>query len=203
MSKDTTMQILSTSAPLAHPPRTSADPVFASIIVAHREAENDYYAYHRETYEPAETAITAEIAAIPHYTTKTSFSTLEGDRRIHMTTADPMHCRIVRDHTDSPLKGLSDWYECIAELSAELAIRKAKIAAIHSRYKLAELEAEMERLSDITGEAMDAIEHYPVTTLADLLCKIELMRKDDLRDVDADRLLDDLRRIADREAPSC
>jgi hypothetical protein len=194
------MTCTSTGAPSAHPSHTSDDPVFADIIAAHVEAETAYHAYHREIFDPAERAILAEVAAIPHYTTKASFPTLEGDRRIHMTTADQMHCRIVRDHGGKPVKGESDWYECIAELRDALTIRDNQIREINTRYNLAELEAELQRLRDITGEAMDAIEHYPVTTLADLLRKIELMRKDDMRDVDADRLLDDLRRIVSREA---
>lgn len=180
---------------VAAPMSVAASGTLAQAIAAYHAAAADRDAYYRVVYGPAHETWVAARNAVPHYTTSRSFVSL-GGKTLTMSTDRSIDVKIVQGFEDRPYSSAGDDFkECCRELHDALRVRKAKMHEIRRDFRIDELEDEYERLGDIADAAIDAVETFPVVTLADLIAKLEFSANEDPGDVPLYRMLADLRRI--------
>ncbi|WP_157218698.1 hypothetical protein [Flavisphingomonas formosensis] len=154
----------------------------------------------RSVMQAAYDGAKAEIAAIPHKTTKASYESNSGVR--HLSTSDETSVAIAQgvvERADSHIAGgRADWVEASRELMALLAEREHEKQRIDQRYKLDELSDEEIRRGDALCKLAVAIYAIPATNFADVFTKLAFHREHGvLDDRDALEAVEaDLRRLA-------
>lgn len=182
-----------TSAPALAAGRTS----LTEAIEAYRHAVAGVDAFDDKVYTPALEAWQRAIAAIPYYTTASSYESHGAGRR-HMTTAHVPDLAAAKMH--EKLKGgeIGEYRACAAELLEAVNRREAEAQRLRARYRIDELYEESNRLCTLSGDAFVDVETFPVTTLAELVRKIEFLEAGDHDPLSHQTLLADLRRIEGR-----
>jgi hypothetical protein len=78
--------------------------------------------------------------------------------------------------------------------------RDARVKALIYETGLDVIGDRDDKLEDIAGEALRAVQHYPVRTVSDLIAKMEIEESEFEESVSLDIILSDLRRIASQTA---
>ncbi|NIJ16489.1 hypothetical protein [Sphingobium vermicomposti] len=181
----------SVARPDATPSRAITD-----AISDYHKAANQENAWHDRAYAPAWKACKAEVAKIPHLTTETRHEC--GGKLVQWSTdcqsnlVEARHCREVINEGHRLAKS---YLALLEEFEEKLAWRASQERRIHQRHSMDALDREQDRLTDISCRAMRTVEHFPVTTVADLIAKVEFIQETEGQ-VDNDEVLTDLRRIA-------
>lgn len=166
-----------------------------ATIAAYHRAVAEAKAFHDAVYGPAHDTWRRLAAAIPHHTSPYSFKGLDGKELIYSTeneVAVRMARAVLRDlkpHQND------DFALCCRDLVEADDRRQVEAQRIKGEYRIDELEERYNQLLDASGEALEAVEAFPVRTVAELLRKSEL-----IEDTGGEHLtlLDDLRRIGGR-----
>ena len=174
---------------------------FQAAITAHRKAVATADEWQDRVYGPALKACQIAEEAIPHFTTKASCA-VASDEPTKLSTANPAHLALARIYksltADGHRLGGGD-SRAIEELLAKLKWRDAEKLRIHEAHNMDAIEAEMDRLEALSFSAQQAVEDFPVTTIADLIAKVEFAEELESQ-VTPGQLMADLRRLARRRA---
>jgi len=174
----------------------SASPGMAAAVDAYRAAAAASAHHYNHVYNPAWRAWRSEADAIPHVTTTASFNGWASFD--HLSTAErgmvEMARAIMKDATPGQYR---DYEVASAELLEAEDRRQSESNRLAARHNLSALSAENDRLGEIRDDLLGEVENFPVTSLADLIAKIEVIEETDGQIMPAD-LMADLRRIAGR-----
>lgn len=177
----------------------------AALIEAGRQASAAAADFYDNVCAPADDAAAAEIAAIPHFTTTSSWDVGEGARR-HLTTSSETDVRMARlwirlIDQGQPWSLSPEKVATCRELVAALDDRSARIEEVNKKWRLAEQNARCDELGSAASVAEMAALRCPATSLAELLAKLEYARE---IEVDLDQIADeihaDVRRLAGAKA---
>lgn len=170
-----------------------------AIAAYHKAAahENEWLDRH---YTPVWKACKAEVEKIPHLTTQTRHEV--GGRLVQWSTDNPenqtqaRYCRHVLNERRQNGRGLAKSYEqLVVEFEEKVAWRAAEERRIQQRYGIDALDAEQDRLTNASYDAMRAVEEFPAATIHDLIAKVEFAWETEGR-IEPEEILVDLRRIA-------
>lgn len=189
---------------------TATTPQWQSAVKTMEAASATYDAYYKSTYEPAwnarkqkrhdeELELHRQIAAIPHYTTTSSYETADGVM-VHMTTANSLHVRLAMSMSSD--KGVDDYAQCCHELLIKgIGKRIMRENEIREGFTFsamlempADIEAEHERLEKANYAAWLAVASFEAATPGDLIAKITLLKAQDA-ELHHDEMLADLARV--------
>jgi hypothetical protein len=146
---------------------SAVDPDFERCLRSYRVAAEEGTRFDRTISEPANKRFEAETAAVPHITTGRIFES-ETRGRVPWTTADPIMCAIAQE------MGPHSPGSIAAELLAAINRREAAIAEIRRRHRIDEINRESDRLGEVGGHALRAVENYSVRSMSDLIRKLEI-----------------------------
>ena len=170
---------------------------FAQAISAFRAATEASSHFHEHVYKPAHEAKRQAVDAIPHFETSSVFEMGSGRSR-PLTTAKEIDVRaakgIARDcrPTDDPFN------MACHELANAVEDRERQAEALDRQYRVSEYADRSDELGSVSAEALWAVEHYPITTIGDLIRKLEILKEQDIEEAQVETMLADLRRIAGR-----
>lgn len=166
---------------------STGDPGFERCLQAYREASARAEHFDRTVCQPANKRYDAECEQVRHITVDTFKS--DSGAEIPWTTADPFMCGMAQEF--GPLNKGS----AAAKLLDAINQREAALKEIGDRHRIDALNGESDRLGALAGDALMAVEEYPVRSLGDLIRKMELSDAEGYADADLATLLADLRRI--------
>lgn len=180
-------------------PQAGPSPEMAQAIAAYWKAIDTANEWHTRVYSPAWKACQAAVAAIPHLTTEQGFETYAGFKVTHLSTDKVVDVALARMFSKLPAhkRHGDDHDRACAELLEKLDWRAAEEVRIHAQYNMDALDAEEDRLNDVSYRAMRAVEEFPAATIHDLIAKVQFAEETDGR-FEPDDLLPDLHRIAGR-----
>lgn len=167
-------------------------------IAAYHKAAAYENEWHDRAYAPVWKACKAEGEAIPHLQTKTRHEA--GGKLIQWSTdnlANQTEARMCRKVIGEGHRLAGSYRQLVEEFEEKMEWRAAEQRRIEQRHGMDALDAEQERITDLSYAAMKAVDDFPVTTLADLMAKTEFGKETDGQ-IDHEALLADLRRIAGR-----
>ena len=170
-----------------------------AIAAYHKAAtyENEWCDRH---YTPAWKACKAAIERIPHLTTETRHEV--GGRIVRWSTDNPTNqaeARYCRQVLNEGRRLAKTYKQLVEEFEEKVAWRAAEERRIQQRYGMDLLDAEQDRLTNASYDAMRAVEEFPAATIHDLIAKVEFAGETEGRS-EPEELLADLRRIAGRAA---
>lgn len=173
------------------------NPDLTDAIAAYRKAVEAASCWHDRVYRPAWEGCQAAVAAIPHLTTEQGFETYAGFRVTHLSTDKVADVALARMFSKlPPHKRYGDDHDrACAELLEKLDWRAAEEVRIHAQYNMDALDAEEDRLNDVSYRAMRVVEEFPAATIHDLIAKVQFAEETEGR-FEPEELLSDLRRIA-------
>ncbi|MCB4861114.1 hypothetical protein K7W03_16100 [Sphingobium sp. PNB] len=174
----------------------------SQAIAAYHNAVATENAWGERVYDVAWKACKAEQEAIPHLTTKARVDLTAPGVLTQLSTDNPLHLSAIRMHKSLTQDGArlgGDPERAFDEFLEKLEQREAEKQRIAQRHNMDALSAEQNRLEQASYAAMRAAEEFPVTTVADLIAKIQFSQETDGQ-IDHDDMLADLRRIAGRAA---
>ena len=170
-----------------------------AAIVAFRQASKDLARHDQDVCRPAREAYDAACESIPPQTVSSYKNVL--NEGYTPTTADPSIVAIARRFVMNG-RSISDpqYSEAMIALAKAADERDAERGLLFREFRIGELVDESDRLSHIQGDKLDVAIEYPVTTTADMLTKVELIREVDAYDTEylLPILIADLKRIEGR-----
>jgi len=149
----------------------------SALIATHDAAHAAFVAHGRDVMAPANEAWRAAARAIPHVRTARSYLNQSGDR-ITLTTEDADSVAVARRILADPpsVRGDDEFYITLAELVDAADKREMEETRLQGQYRIAEIDAEHDRLEAAYGTAWQAVADCPVATLSDWLLKVEFAR---------------------------
>lgn len=173
-------------------------PEMAQALAAYRAAVAFQDEWEGRIYSPAWKVCQAAEDAIPHLTTEGRCSLVPGGMLGHMSTDNPAHLAAGRMYKRVMADGRQlgdDDDDTLQEFLEKLDWREAERKRIHKGHNMDALDKDQDRLNDLSIQAMAVIEKFPVTTMADLIAKVEFIKETDGA-IGPDELLADLRRVS-------
>lgn len=188
---------------IAHPIAETV--TLAELIERYREASAACTHYHETVYKPARAALDAAIAAVPHYATNSSFENMLGDKGVTLTTERPASVavarRVLADEAAGILNSEAGYLDVLREVVAAADRRDLELESLPERAAFEAVVAESNRVSNVSGGCLNAIDSFPVASLADIWTKVNLYREiGDLEDA-YDQIAADAIRLADATDP--
>lgn len=169
-------------------------PTIDAAIAAWREAEAEASAFDSAVFDPVQLEWRRRCEAVPHYTTTRSYHS-NGCELQRLSTESSGSVAMARRILADPPKSDPEFVECLRELTDADDRRIAEQQRLKEELNVDELKAQCIALWDAAGEALRAVESYPVRTLAELIRKVEMIEETGGEHA-TDALLADLRRIA-------
>jgi len=166
----------------------------AAKLAAYRHANMVSARYDDMVYNPPHKAWREAVDAIPHHTTKQGYEANGG--WMHMSTNQTHQLAVAKTVMKEPGRWdhAPDYQSACIELLEADRCRQQEIMRLRDRYNIDALYEESVRLSDLSYDALVAVEQYPAETMGDLIAKIDFIKETE-GSIDADGLLADLRRL--------
>lgn len=187
-----------TAAAAAMCGRSSSLPsrAITDAIAAYHKAAAYENEWHDRAYAPVWKACKGEVEAIPHLQTETRHEA--GGKLIQWSTdnlANQTEAHMCRKVIGEGHRLAGSYRQLVEEFEEKMEWRAAEQRRIEQHHGMDALDAEQERLTDLSYAAMKSVDDFPVTTLADLIAKTQFGKETDGQ-IDHDALIADLRRIA-------
>ncbi|MFD1610859.1 hypothetical protein ACFSCW_03480 [Sphingomonas tabacisoli] len=77
-----------------------------------------------------------------------------------------------------------EWRDAMLTIHAAHEERKAEEERLERRFRVAELQAESDRMLDESGDLLDEALHHPADSFADLAAKLDILEAEDAHDAD-------------------
>lgn len=192
----TTTSLAALSAPGAALAVPRHDPVLVRRAAAYERARQIVDRWHATIFDPAAEAFKDAIAAVPHHTTVSSYSSNSGGT-LHMTTASPANVAVARSILrDGEHKKRDDFWHCCEELCQAADDREAKLQQIQDDWRATGLSDRSDWLTDKCFDLYGEIYAYPARTLPDMIMKFESIQQHDGEGYPPEMILADLKRFA-------